>query len=188
MRWFAKPDHLIAVLLFVLSMTVYAMTASPTISFWDCAEFIATAHTLGIPHQPGTPLYVLVGHAFSLLPLGIGVAHKINLMSGFFSALAVAFMYLTAVRIQRTWAPDPAGEAPSWIARVGAASGALFFAFSTTFWNNAIEAEVYALSSFTLALTAFISIVWYQMRSRAASATLMLLIVYCQLPWLVRCS
>ena len=86
MRWFAKPDHAVAALLFVLSMTVYAMTASPTISFWDCAEFIATAHTLGIPHQPGTPLYVLVGHVFSMLPLGLGVAHKVNLMSGFFSA------------------------------------------------------------------------------------------------------
>lgn len=178
MRWFAKPDHLIAVLLFGLSMTVYAMTASPTISFWDCAEFTATAHTLGIPHQPGTPLYVLVGHVFSLLPLGLSVAHKINLMSGFFSALAVSFMYLTAVRMQQTWQDEASQGAPAWLARAGAACGALFFAFSTTFWNNAIEAEVYALASFTLALTAFLSVVWYQMRDRAASATLMLLIVY----------
>ena len=121
---------------------------------------------------------MLVGHVFSLLPLGLGIAHKINLMSGFFSALAVAFMYLTAVRMQRTWAEDQAGKAPAWLARAGAACGALFFAFSTTFWNNAIEAEVYALSSFTLALTAYLSVVWYEMRDRPASATLMLLIVY----------
>ena len=178
MHRITKPDHLIGLLLFVLSMAVYAMTASSQISFWDCAEFIATAHTLGIPHQPGTPLYVLVGHVFSLIPLGIGVAHKINLMSGFFSALAVAFMYLAAVRLQRTWRDEVAGAVPAWIGRVGAASGALFFAFSTTFWNNAIEAEVYALSSFTLALTAYLSVVWYEMRERPASATLMLLIVY----------
>ncbi|RKZ17134.1 hypothetical protein DRQ53_04365 [bacterium] len=178
MRWFSKPDHLIAALLFVLSMVVYAMTASSNISFWDCAEFTATAHTLGIPHQPGTPLYVLVGHVFSLLPLGLGVAHKINLMSGFFSAMAVSFMYLTAVRMQRCWRDDADGQAPAWLARAGAACGALFFAFSTTFWNNAIEAEVYALSSFTMALTAFLSVLWYEMRERAASATLMLLIIY----------
>jgi tetratricopeptide (TPR) repeat protein len=179
MSLFAKPDRLIGALLFVLCMVVYAMTASPTISFWDCAEFIATAHTLGIPHQPGTPLYVLVGHAFSLLPLGIGIAHKINLMSAFFSALAVTFMSLAAVRLQRNWGDDPAaGRVPAWIGRVGAATGALFLAFSTTFWNNAIEAEVYALASFTLALTAYLSVEWYEMRDRAASATLMLLIVY----------
>ena len=140
MRRFAKPDHLVGAFLFVLTMAVYAMTTSPTISFWDCAEFIATAHTLGIPHQPGTPLYVLVGHVFSLLPLGLGVAHKINLMSGFFSALAVTFMYLAAVRLQYTWREDEAAGAPSWIPRAGAACGALFFAFSTTFWNNATEA------------------------------------------------
>ncbi len=178
MRWFAKPDHQVGAFLFVLTMTVYAMTTSPTISFWDCAEFIATAHTLGIPHQPGTPLYVLVGHVFSLLPLGLGVAHKINLMSGFFSALAVTFLYLAAVRLQHTWREDEATGSPSWIPRVGAACGALFFAFSTTFWNNATEAEVYALSSFTMSLTAYLSVRWYEMRSRPASATLMLLIVY----------
>lgn len=176
MRWFAKPDHQIATLLFALSLVVYGMTASPTISFWDCAEFTATAYTLGIPHQPGTPLYVLVGHVFSLLPLGIGIAHKINLMSAFFSALAISFMYLTAVRLQSTWRETEAS--PPWLSRAGAACGALFLAFSTTFWNNAIEAEVYALASFTLALTAFMSVVWYQMRERPASATLMLLIVY----------
>ena len=79
--------------------------------------------TLGIPHQPGTPLYVLVGHAFSLLPLGIGIAHKINLMSAFFSALAVTFMYLAAVRLQRNWGDDPsAGPVPAWIGRAGAAT------------------------------------------------------------------
>jgi hypothetical protein len=178
MRWFAKPDHLVAALLFVLSMVVYAMTTSPTISFWDCGEFIATAHTLGIPHQPGTPLYVLVGHVFSLLPLGLGVAHKINLMSGFFSALAVAFMYMAAVRLQHTWSQDGAAKSPAWIPRLGAACGALFFAFSTTFWNNATEAEVYALSAFTMALTAYLSVRWYEMRDRPASATLMLLIIY----------
>ena len=174
MRWFAKPDHRVAALLFGLTMAVYAMTTSPSISFWDCAEFIATAHTLGIPHQPGTPLYVLVGHVFSLLPLGIGVAHKINLMSGFFSALAVVFMYLAAVRIQHTWRQDETAGAPEWITRLGAACGALFLAFSTTYWNNATEAEVSALSSFTMALTVYLSVRWYEIRDQAGSATLML--------------
>ena len=178
MRWFADPDHRIAAGLFVFTLVVYALTMSPTISFWDCAEFVAVSHTLGIPHQPGTPLYVLVGKVFSLLPLGMNVAHKINFMSAFFASLAVVFMYLTGVRLQRLWKEEQDDPSPGWIPRVGAAVGALFLAFSTTFWNNAIEAEVYSLAAFTLALVAFLSVYWYQIRERASSAALMLLIVY----------
>ena len=80
----------IALGLVLLSFGVYLSTSSPTINFWDCGEFVATAFGLGIPHQPGTPLYVLVGRVFSILPiLGLSVAQKINLMSAFFGALAV---------------------------------------------------------------------------------------------------
>jgi len=178
MRWFADLDHRIATGLFALSLIVYAITMSPTIAFWDCAEYITVSYILGIPHQPGTPLYVLVGKVFSLLPLGIGIAHKINLMSAFFSALAVAFMYLTGVRLQRNWQVEKDDPSPSWIPRAGAATGALFLAFSYTFWINAIEAEVYALSAFTMAFTGFLSVYWWEIRDRASSATLMLLIVY----------
>lgn len=178
MRWFADVDHRIAAGLFAFSLLIYALTMSPTISFWDCAEFVTVAHTLGIPHQPGTPLYVLVGKVFSLLPLGLGIAYKINLMSAFFAALAVAFMYLTGVRLQRLWRDEQAEPSPAWIPRTGAAVGALFLAFSTTFWNSAIEAEVYSLASFTLAFVAFLSVYWYEIRERASSATLMLLIFY----------
>ena len=81
MNLLKKPTFLVSAALFVLSMAVYAATAGPTISFWDCGEFAETAYGLGIPHQPGTPLFVLVGHVFQLLPLGGSVAYRINLMS-----------------------------------------------------------------------------------------------------------
>ncbi len=179
MSWFSDPDRRVAAGLFVLSLVVYAITMSPTISFWDCAEFTATSYTLGIPHQPGTPLYVLVGRVFTLLPfIGGTIAAKINFMSAFFSALAVAFMFLTGVRLQRLWKEEQENPSPEWLVRAGAATGALFLAFSTTFWNSAIEAEVYALASFTMAFASYLAVLWYEVRSRLSSAMLMLLIVY----------
>jgi len=174
-----SPNALVALALFVLSLGVYAYCSSPTINFWDCGEFVSTSHHLGIPHQPGTPLYVLVGRVFSMLPLfGLTVAKKINLMSGFFAALAVAFSYLTTMRLIGSWRDELEDPMPAWMRRAAAASGALFLAFSTTFWINAIEAEVYSIASFVLAFTAYLSIRWYESQEREASATLVLIIIY----------
>ncbi len=171
-------NRLVALALFVVSFAVYAATASPTINFWDCGEFVTTAYTLGIPHQPGTPLFVLVGRVFGLIPLGISFAYQINLMSAFFGALAVAMTYLTGVRLHCDWEQHREEPTPLWLVKAGAAIGALFLAFSTTFWTNSIEAEVYSLASFTLAFTAYLSVRWWEVRETESSATLMLLIIY----------
>ncbi len=177
-RALKRPNTYVAFALFVLSFGVYAATTSRSISFWDCGEFVATAYGLGIPHQPGTPLYVLVAHIFSILPLGLPVALKVNLMSGFFAALAVVFTYLTAVRLQEGWEEELQDPSPQWLVRMGAAMGAIFLAFSTTFWNNAIEAEVYSLAAFVLALTGYMIVRWYEQREVLASSTFFLLVVY----------
>ena len=84
--------------------------------FWAC---VSLARRLGGTAH-ASPKKAFLAFSYVLVPLGLGVAHKINLMSGFFSALAVAFMYLAAVRLQRTWQEDPSGPVPAWIGRVGA--------------------------------------------------------------------
>jgi len=173
-----RPNALVAAALFLLTFVIYALTASKTISFWDCGEFTATAYGLGIPHQPGTPLYVLVGHIFTLLPLGLPIAYKLNLMSAFFGALAVAFTYLTAVRLEEDWSEEQEDPSPRWLLRAGAAVGAGFLALSTTFWNNSIEAEVYALASFVLAATGYMMVRWYEQRKTNAAAAFYLLVIY----------
>jgi len=178
LRVLKKPNVLVAAALFLLTFVVYAATASRTISFWDCGEFTATAYGLGIPHQPGTPLYVLVGHVFTLLPLGLPIAYKLNLMSAFFGALAVAFTYLTAVRLQEGWQEERVDPSPRWLIQAAAAAGAGFLALSTTFWNNSIEAEVYALASFVLAMTGYMMVRWYEQRRTHAAAAFYLLVVY----------
>src|SRR5687767_15798944 len=99
MTW--KRSHALAgALAFAVPMYVYLRTLTPTIPFWDSGEFIATSYILGIPHPPGTPLYVLIGRLFSLLPLG-NVYLQVNWLSALASALAVLFTFLVTVRLVR---------------------------------------------------------------------------------------
>ena len=173
----ALPRYLtpwIAVGIFFLAVLVYGFTLPPTLSFWDCGEYITTAHILGIPHQPGTPLYVLVGRVFDLL-LGwlVSTAVAVNFMSAFFSALAVSFVFLTVVKIGRMADPDS-----GWLPQAGGLVGALFLLFSDTFWNNAIEAEVYGLAGFMIAFLTWLALKWYESRRQPNSNRLLYLLYY----------
>ncbi|MBJ67881.1 MAG: hypothetical protein CME28_07730, partial [Gemmatimonadetes bacterium] len=61
-----KIHRWVGVGVFFLTLSVYIKTMAPAVSFWDCGEFIATSYILGVPHPPGSPLYVLLGRVFSL--------------------------------------------------------------------------------------------------------------------------
>ncbi|MBK6733048.1 MAG: DUF2723 domain-containing protein [bacterium] len=69
-NWLRRPQVLIAAGVFVLTLAVYSATLNTTTPFWDAGEFITTAHIVGVPHQPGTPLYVLMGRVFDVLLSG----------------------------------------------------------------------------------------------------------------------
>lgn len=179
--WLRRPHVLIAAGVFVLTLTVYALTLNSTTPFWDSGEFITTSHIVGVPHQPGTPLYVLMGRVFDVILSGqpditqpsLRTAWAVNFMSAFFSALAVTFIYLLIWELARRSDPDS-----GWLAHVGGVVGALFLAFSETFWANAIEAEVYGLAAFMLALLAWLAVRWYDHRAQAGSNLLLLLMIY----------
>lgn len=179
-NWLRRPQVLIAAGVFVLALAVYAATVNTTTPFWDSGEFITTSHIVGVPHQPGTPLYVLMGRVFDIF-LGqaditrpsLHTAWAVNFMSSFFSALAVMLIYLLIWELARRADPDS-----GWLAHAGGVVGALFLAFSETFWANAIEAEVYGLAAFMLALLAWLSVKWYDERAKAGSAQLLLLMIY----------
>ncbi len=138
----AVPDWtaLVAVAAGLFAFFVYVRTAYRTVAFWDAGEFIATSAILGIPHQPSTPLYVLLGRLATLVPVG-SVALRVNLMSALAQAVAVMFTALATSRLGRR-----AGLGPAGAALAGALAG-LLLAFARTLWFNAIEAEVYALSN-----------------------------------------
>lgn len=133
--------------LFCGAFALYLFTLTPTVTFWDSGELIAASHLLGVAHQPGYPLYCMLGKGFALLPVG-NVAFRLNLMSAAFSALAVFIIYMTVLALLDGRENYAAGRLHAPIA----ASLAFLMSAAKTFWSQAVVAEVYALNSFFLAL------------------------------------
>jgi hypothetical protein len=127
--------------LFVLTFAVYLSTLSPTVGEADSFEFQVVSYTLGIAHPTGYPLYILLGKLFTLLPIG-NVAYRVNLISPLFASLAVIFLYLCLVHLTQH--------------RTISLLAALTFAFSRTFWSQAVIAEVYTLNAFFVALVFYL--------------------------------
>ena len=153
----------VASFVFLSTLAVYAMTVTPSIPFWDSGEFIATSYLLGIPHPPGTPLYVLIGRLFAMLPFG-NVEWQVNFLSALASAFAVLFTFLVGVRFMRIAQARKHERTVSdeIIAWTAGAVAAFFVAFSNTFWGSAIEAEVYALSSMVQILAIYLALRWWE--------------------------
>jgi len=86
-------------LVLLVTQAVYLQTMTISCPFWDSGEFIATSYILGIPHPPGTPLYVLIGRFFSVLPLFPEIATRVNWLSALASSLTAAFTYLAVVEL-----------------------------------------------------------------------------------------
>ena len=144
---------------FAVTQTVYLLTMNLSCPFWDSGEFISTAYILGIPHPPGTPLYVLIGRLFSLFPIG-SIASRVNFLSALPSALVALFSYLVIVDFAGRMRRREQDAIDRWLTIAGAAAGAFFIAFSRTFWDNAIEAEVCALSSLVMVLSVWLMLKW----------------------------
>jgi hypothetical protein len=92
----------IALGLFVVVLAAYIETMAGSTSFWDSGEFVATAYSLGIPHPPATPLYVVLGRVFTMLPIpGMSIAQKVNFMSALFGSLGIVMLYLILTQVLR---------------------------------------------------------------------------------------
>ena len=160
MNSYRKIHRWTALVVFLLATVVYLMTMAPTLSFWDCGEFIAASHTMSVPHPPGAPFYLLLGRFFSLLPIGSDIGFRVNLISVFSSALTVMFLYLVIVQLIRIMR-GVEQEARDYVIAISAGVvGALTYAFSHSFWFNAVEAEVYAISMFFTAIVIWLIFAW----------------------------
>jgi len=157
---------------------VYLLTMAPTVSFWDCGEFIATSYILGIPHPPGTPLYILIGRLFSIIPLFDDIAARVNFLSVLCNAFAAMVGYLIAVRIGRTLFEETSSLAMRVLLYTGAASGAFFMAFGLTQWNNSVETEVYGMAMLIMMLIVWLTLIYLENRNNSHATKLMALIVF----------
>lgn len=154
-------ERIIGAFVFVWALVLYLLTVAPTASFWDSGEFIAIANRLQVSHPPGAPFYMLVGRLFSMFVPMEYVSLAVNLVSVFASAFTVLLTHLIIVRIAREWDQD---KTPSFHKQLtilaGGVIGALTFAATDSFWFNAVEAEVYALSMFFTAIVVWLILKW----------------------------
>ncbi|MDP2960557.1 MAG: DUF2723 domain-containing protein, partial [candidate division Zixibacteria bacterium] len=179
-RWYKKdPIHIwLSVIVFLFTFIIYLYTMAPTVPFWDCGEFIACSYILGIPHPPGTPLFVLIGRVFTLLPLFGTIAPRVNFISALSAALTVWLSYLFIVRVMGHILRGKESTYGGWVrlsSYVGGISGSLFLGFSMSFWSSAVEAEVYGVSMFLMVLIAYLGLLWWERRGEPGSDRLLVL-------------
>src|SRR5437016_1133118 len=150
-----RPSYLAGGIVSLCVLALYVITLAPSTAMWDTSEYIAAAYTLGLPHPPGNPLFVLIGRVFAVLPIGGNVATRINVLAALCSAGAAAMWFLIAERILVGWLPK------HWQRVTGAVIAALLGATAFTVWNQSVVNEkVYTVSLFGIAVVSWLMVRW----------------------------
>lgn len=194
MKWntFKRIDSLVGWGVFAIAAIVYLMTIGPSASLWDCAEFIVTIHKLEVGHPPGAPFFMLVYNAATQLtndPTKVGLI--CNAVSALLSAFTILFLFWSithlvrrllapGIRLGHTASGDPVAltRVQAWVIWLSGIAGALVYTFSDTFWYSAVEAEVYAFSSFFTALVFWLMLEWEDHAHQPNSDRWLILIAY----------
>jgi hypothetical protein len=156
---FKKWNLILGWTAFAIALTVYGLTVEPTVGFWDTGEYILTSSKLEVGHPPGAPLFQMLGAFFSIFatePTQIGFV--LNIMSAVASAFTILFMFWSIViLLQKLMNHDRDSKS----AVLGSAFvGSLAFAFTDSFWFNAVETEVYAMATMIMALMFYLGLRW----------------------------
>lgn len=162
-RDFDLWDRRLGWVVFFIALITYALTVEPTGSFWDAGEYIATAAKLQIGHPPGAPLLQMIGAFFAMFALEpTQIARMVNYVSGVSSAFTILFMFWTITNLLRKLVGKTTELSSSQaIAVLGSGIvGSLAFAYSDSFWFNAVETEVYGMASFIMALLLWLGLKW----------------------------
>ena len=169
-----------AFLSWLTAFTVYTLTVAPTASFWDPAEYIAITHTLQVAHPPGSPFFALFGRVVSMFVPAEYVALSINMISVTASAFTIMLLYLVVIRLIEEF-KGPI-DSLSFIDQMGAYGGALIaaltFMVTHTQWFNAVEAEMYASSTFFTALVVWLALRWSANFDKPFAERWLILIAY----------
>jgi len=178
-KLFKKLDIGFGWLTFVIAAIVYLMTLEPTVSFWDCGEFISSSYKLQVGHPPGAPFFMIIARFFAMFAKGPEqVALMVNAFSGIVYAFTIMFLFWSIVYFaKRMIAPDKEYNTGKAIAILGAGLvGALAYTFSDTFWFSAVEGEVYAFSSFFTAIVFWAILKWSDSENEVRASRWILLI------------
>ncbi|MDG1811188.1 MAG: DUF2723 domain-containing protein [Polaribacter sp.] len=150
-------------IVFAIALIVYTLTLEPTVSAWDCGEYISTSVKLSVGHPPGAPLFQMLGAFFALFTSELSnIAKMVNFMSALASAFTILFMFWTITNLaQKMTSKEEKLSLGGVIAILGSGVvGGLAYTFSDSFWFSAVEGEVYAMSSFLMAILFWLGLKW----------------------------
>ena len=162
---FKKWNTIIGWSTFIVALITYSLTVEPTMSFWDCGEYIATSANLEVGHPPGAPLFQMLGAFFAMFALSADkIALMVNYLSVFSSAFTVLFMFWSlTILLKKLIIKETELSTINAILILGSAAVAtLSFTFTDSFWYNAVEAEVYAMATFLISLLFWLGLRWEQ--------------------------
>jgi MFS family permease len=162
---FKKWNTILGWSVFAIALVVFSLTVEPTLSFWDCGEYIATSAKLEVGHPPGAPLFQMIGAFFAMFATSNDkVALMVNMMSVFSSAFTILFMFWSMTIILRNLITkfSEFNNTNAIVILGSAVVGSLAFTFSDSFWFNAVEAEVYAMASLFIAILLWLGLRWEQ--------------------------
>ncbi|MEN9333797.1 MAG: hypothetical protein RLY35_977 [Bacteroidota bacterium] len=151
--------------MFVVATVVYTLTLEPTMPFWDCGEFIASAYKLEVGHPPGAPLFMMIARLFSAFVDPAQVPFMVNFLSAVSSGATIMFLFWSITHLAKKMAGHDAesDSGKMWAVLGSGIIGGLAYTFSDTFWFSAVEGEVYAMSSLFTAVVFWAILKWESM-------------------------
>ena len=160
---FKKWNIILGWVTFAIALITYSLTLEPTVSAWDCGEYISTSVKLEVGHPPGAPLFQMLGAFFAMFTSNLNeIAKMVNFMSALASAFTILCMFWTLTNLSEKLALKSSKITEGkYIAILGSSIvGSLAYTFSDSFWFSAVEGEVYAMSSFLMALLFWLGLKW----------------------------
>jgi hypothetical protein len=179
---YRRLNNITGWLMFAISSAVYILTLEPTVSFWDCGEFILSAFRLQVGHPPGAPLFLMMGRIATLFAGSdtTKVAVMVNGLSALCSGFAIMFLFWTITHlVKKVISRDQEPSRDQIFAIIGSGMiGALAYTFTDTFWFSAVEGELYSLSSLIIAVVFWAMLRWEEEADKPYSGRWIVLIAY----------
>jgi hypothetical protein len=168
-----KPSYIPAAIAAALVFILYLLTLAPSVAMWDTGEYMAATKVLGLPHPPGNPFFMLLGHAFASLPLPVSYGARINIMAALASALSAGFWFLITERIVSRWILE------RWQRLVVAGLSTLIGATAFTVWNQSVVNEkVYTVSLLFFTIVSWLMIEWMEDPDAPTADRLLILVAF----------